>query len=1034
MSRRLRWWCAALLLAPMVSVEGQGPPPPPPPPPDSVVVRDTLPLRRDTASTRRDSVAQARDSLSARDSSSARDSLTTTRDTLPKGRDTVLRGRDTTAKGRGADSLQFLPPDSMMQSLLDRKGYTATRYQADTVAFTAAERRINLRGQPAAVMRGGTALAGDTIDYSDAGQLVDVRSRTILVRDPDQGSDVTASGVLRYRLDERRVTATDMRTAAAATSVWFIRSERGGFVSDTVGGTFYGKTAVLTTDPDTVPHYRFLVGEVKQISSNVMVARPAVLYIGEVPVMWIPFLYQDLRKGRRSGLLTPRFGAGELLRNSSSYRRTIENFGYYFALSDYFDAQVSLDWRSGARPSEPDPGWMGVNGELRYAWRDRFLDGRIGASRLAQFRGQQNLALTWMHRQEFSSRSSFDANVNYVTSTSLQRQTALNPAVAVANITSQANYQTQFGPLRASLGGTFRQAPGRDEQQQDFPSLNITSQPIELAPWLTWTPSLNTSTARTIKSDAPTEFTWRYQPRNGVLDSTQIERNLRTTTLGFNSPIKIGNFNINTGIRMADRENAFPEARIVIDPSDTTQRRNVIYARTYLTAVDWDFSMNLPQFLQGSWNLTPNVTLSNVDPAGYWIRSERTGAAFVNQSKRLQYGASVSPTVFALLPGLGAFSRIRHSVTPTIAYTFSPEASVSDAFLGAIGRTRAGYLGALAQNRVSLTLVQNIEAKLRPRRSTEAESDGPAAADDRKIRLLSLQFSAIEYDFERAKATGGSGFATERFGTTVRSDLLPGFDFGIDYSLFQGSVLSDTAVFSPYPESIRASLALSRQANMLSPFAKILGWVTGERPSAEAEADTAPMRSPAMATGRTTGQTSQVAGRSRPAMMEVPSGQGWQANLTYSSTRQRPQSGSNVFNVDPRAECEPLRAQSPLQYEICLRQRTPTQGSPLDFLTTGGGPVFQMPAQASVQGNLSFNLTRLWAAQWQTSFDIQRGEFASQIVSLQRDLKDWRAMFGFSQAANGNFSFNFLITLKPAPDIKLNYDRQTFRAGGFGAH
>jgi len=989
---RLWTWSVALLFVPVLAVAGQAPPPPPPPPPDSAAVRDTLPARPDT----------------------------------------ILAKRDTVTKGKVNDSLRFLPPDSTMAALLERKGYTATRYQADTVAFTAAERRINLRGKPAAVMRGGTALAGDTIDYSDSTQLVDVRSKIILVRDPDQGSDVTASGVLRYRLDERRVTATDMRTAAAASSVWFIRSERGGFVSDTVGGTFYGRTATLTTDPDSVPHYRFEVGEVKQISSNVMVARPAVLYIGEVPVMWIPFLYQDLRKGRRSGLLTPRFGAGELLRNSSNYRRTIENFGYYFALSDYFDAQVSLDWRSGARPSEPDPGWIGVNGELRYAWRDRFLEGRLGASRLAQFRGQENLALTWMHRQQFSSRSSFDANVNYVTSTALQRQTALNPAVAVANITSQANYQTQFGPLRASLGGTFRQAPGRDEQQADFPSLNITSQPIELAPWLTWTPSLNSATARTIKSDAPTEFTWRYLQRNGALDSTQVERNLRTTTLGFNSPIKVGNFNINTGIRMADRENAFPEARIVIDPSDTTLRRNIIYDRTYMTSVDWDFSMNLPQFLQGSWNLTPNVTLSNVDPAGYWIRSERTGADFVSQSKRLQYGASVSPTLFALLPGLGAFSRIRHSITPTIAYSFSPEASVSDAFLGAIGRTRAGYLGALAQNRVSLTLVQNIEAKLRPpSRSAATAEDAPA--EDRKIRLLSLQFSAIEYDFERAKATGGSGFATERFNTTVRSDLLPGFDFGIDYSLFQGSVLSDTAVFSPYPESIRASLALSRQANLLSPFARILGWVTGERSTEEAESDSAPMRSPAMATGRTMGQTSQVAGRSRPAMMEVQTGQGWQANLTYSATRQRPQSGANVFSVDPRADCEPLRAQSPLQYEVCLRQRTPTQVNPNDFLNTGGGPVFQVPAQASVQGNVSFNLTRLWAAQWQSSFDIERGEFASQIVSLQRDLRDWRAMFGFSQAANGNFSFNFLITLKPAPDIKLNYDRQTFRAGGLGA-
>jgi hypothetical protein len=930
-------------------------------------------------------------------------------------------GRDTAAR---ADSIRFAPPDSLMRALLARTGYLATRYEGDSVAFGAADRLIRLLGAPSRVQRGSTALTGDSITFDDRGQLVTVRGPRIVVRDPSQGSDVVASGALTYRLDEKRVTASRMESAAQASSVWYIRSDRGGFVSDTTGGTFYGRTAALTTDPDTVPHYRFLVGEVKQVSRSVMVARPAVLYIGEVPVLWIPFLFQDLRDGRRSGLLTPRFGAGELLRNSPSYRRTVENIGYYFAINDYLDAQVSLDWRSGARPTPTDAGWLGLNGELRYAWRDRFLSGRLGASRLAENAGQENLALSWNHRQEFSRRTSLSANLNYVTSTQLQRQTALNPVAAVANITSQANFQTQLGPLRASLGGTMRQFPGRDEVQQDFPSLNITAEPIALAPWMTWTPSLSTSMSRTLKSDAPAEFSWRYLVRDGVLDSVRTEQNLRNATLTLGSPVKIGNFNINAGLRVLDRENDFPEARIVVNPADTSDRRTLVYARTFTTAVDWDFSMNLPQFLQGSWNFTPTVTLANIDPSGFWLRTERTAGSFVSQSKRVQYGASVSPTVFALFPGVGPFTRLRHSVNPTIAYAYSPSASVSDEFLAAIGRTRAGYLGALAQNRITLSLNQNIEAKLRPRADD-------ATGEERKLRLLSLQFSALEYDFERARVTG-NGFASERFSITSRSDLLPGLDLQVDYSLFQGSVLSDTAVFSPYPESVRASLAMGRQANLLAPLGRLFTWATGERPEAGAQ-DSSGGFSPALATGTLPGQPlTQTAGRSRPALVEVPTGQGWQATLTFSSTSPRPPVGGNVITVDPRTECEPLRTRNPLQYQVCLQQRTPTARDPFDQGTTVGGPVFRVPAQTSVQGTVSFNLTRQWAAQWQTSYDVVRAEFATQIVSLQRDLRDWRALFGFSQAPNGNFAFNFLITLKPAPDIKLNYDRQTFRSAGAG--
>ncbi len=926
--------------------------------------------------------------------------------TLPGTRDSVPK-----------DTIAFAVPDSLMRELLERKGYLATRYQGDSVQFQAGDRAIELRGKPAAVQRGTTSVSGDTIRYDDAAQLVDVQSETIRVRDPDQGNDVTAHGTLRYRLDERRVTARDMATAARSSSVWFIRTNRGGFVADSSGGTFYGRDATMTTDPDTVPHYQFKVGEVKQVSKNVMVARPAILYIGEVPVLWIPFLYQDLRDG-------PRFGVAELLRNSPSYRRTIENIGYYFALSNYFDAQVSLDWRSGARPTEPDPGWITANGEFRYAWRDRFLSGQLGASQMAQNDGQSNLQLSWMHEQRFSERTSFNANLNYVTSTTLQRQNAMNPVTAIANITSQANFQTGFGPLQASLGGSRRQYPGRDEVSQDFPSLNISSQPIELASWLTWTPSLNTSTSQVMKMDSPSEFAFRFIDRGGVLDSVRTDRNSRNTSLSVGSPVKVWGFNINAGFRINDLLNDFPEAKIVINPADTSQRRTVVYSRTYLTSIDWDLSVNLPQLLQGSWNLTPNVTLQNVDPGGYYVRTERSGADFVSQSKRLQYGLTVSPTFFALFPGIGPFSRLRHSVTPSIGYSLSPAAEVSDEFLAALGRTRAGYLGALPQSRVALTLNQNIEAKLR------GGGDSAELGTERKIRLLSLQFSSLEYDFERAKATGGSGFASERFNITMRSDLLPGMDLGVGYSLFQGSVLSDTAKFAPYPETIQASLSLGRSSRLLAPLGRMFAWATGEQ-AVTAEGDTI-ATSPAMAAGGMLGQQMYTGGMQRRGLTEVPVGEGWQASLTFSSTRQRPPTGGNVFNVDPRAECEPLRAESQLQYDVCLRQRTPLTTNPMTMSTTAGGPIYQMPPQTSVQGRVTFNLTHLWAAQWQTSYDIERAEFASQMVSLQRDLRDWRAIFGFTQAPNGNFAFNFLITLKPAPDLKLNYDRQTYRSGGGG--
>ena len=94
-----------------------------------------------------------------------------------------------------------------------------------------------------------------------------------------------------------------------------------------------------------------------------------------------------------------------------------------------------------------------------------------------------------------------------------------------------------------------------------------------------------------------------------------------------------------------------------------------------------------------------------------------------------------------------------------------------------------------------------------------------------------------------------------------------------------------------------------------------------------------------------------------------------------------------------------------------------------------GGVIVRSPAQSSLQSAVTFDLTPKWAASWSTSYDFQRGDFASHQVSLQRDLHDWRATFAFTQASNGNFAFNFFIALKAQQDIKFDFDRQSYRGG-----
>jgi len=104
----------------------------------------------------------------------------------------------------------------------------------------------------------------------------------------------------------------------------------------------------------------------------------------------------------------------------------------------------------------------------------------------------------------------------------------------------------------------------------------------------------------------------------------------------------------------------------------------------------------------------------------------------------------------------------------------------------------------------------------------------------------------------------------------------------------------------------------------------------------------------------------------------------------------------------------------------------PNGGVPIPSATSGGAFI-RTPARDNLQSNMNFHLTPMWAGTWTTNYDFQAHKFGSHMVTLQRQLHDWRAIFSFTQAPNGNFAFSFFIALIAEPDLKFNYDKQTYR-------
>jgi len=924
-------------------------------------------------------------------------------------------------------SVHWSPADSVMETLLKKPGYTVTRYEGEVVTFDALTKAFAIAAaatRKAQVEREGQRVVTDSIlIYDDRSRTIDGSAHFEIV--PGGGQAPIAGGPrARYKLAERsgRLTNAPVVTEEQGQR-WFINS----VIAKTVMGDsarripsrLYGLGGSLTSCDDSIPDYHFELREIKR-TEKTLVARPAVLYIRDIPVMWLPFVFQDIRAGRRSGILPPRFGASDIVRNNPGYRRHIENIGYYWALNDYMDATSWIDWRSATGGDSLDPGWYRLNGEYKYYWMSRFVQGRLASSYTRQRNGSTNTAISWGHDQRLGRDRRIQMDANYVTSTVLQRQNTFNPYQAIATIRSSFNYSDKIGPASLSLGGRRTQFPGRQQVDQELPSFSLTTGPLSLAPWLVWTPAFNFSESDNLHIDQPGTFSNRFLPgTNGrLVDTLAIKRNRFNRQISIGTPIRLFGTELANQITIHDQVNDFPEEKVIYPHADSALKETRVFRRTYRTDIDWNPTFSLPAFFQNRYKLTPSVSLQNVDPNQFWVRTELSGGKVVHQSKRLTYGLSASPTLFGLWPGFGPFSRLRHSISPTLNYSFAPRASVNNEYLAALGIRKQGYLGALPQSAVSLGLSQNIEAKVRSPDDTNQTDTG------QKLKLLSMQFSSLSYDFERARATHRrlAGLTTDNFGTRLSSDLVPGLDLSVDYSLFQGSTLSDTAEFKPFLTHVATTFRLSQRENPFAVITKLFGKAVPDQSPAPQTLGGQPDPNAQMMQ-RIASQP--VAGQaSRGSQFVVPPTKGWEATFSFSTSRSRPARGDRITFWDPRERCKVYLDVNPFAYDLCVRTPTADDSIPR---TTAGAPYVQMPRQTSLSSSLNFELTPKWSAAWQTSYDFEQHQFASQVVSLQRDLHDWRANFGFTHSPNGNFAFTFFISLKPQPELKFDYSRASYR-------
>jgi Tat protein translocase TatC len=926
-ARRVAAATMVLFVLGLGSLRAQNPPPAPPPPPQ----------QRPPAA-----AAQGRDTAAVARPPGTMDTATARKIGLPT-----------------APSRSFPPSDAVMDSLLKLQGFRITRYMSDTFVVVGDSQTIFLRKE-AFVDREGTQVQADSIRYHEASCQLNAEGDPQLF---DQGTVLVGEG-MRYDTCLRRGTVRDALTDFQQGGVtWYVRGR--GFATDSNSRRVYANKAVFTSDPQPVPDYHFAAGKVKWINKRTMVARPAVLYVRDVPIMWLPFIFSDIRGGRRSGILFPHFGINDLVRPTRRYARHISDFGYYFALNDYVDVLVSGDWFAGRNVS--------LHGQAQYQWLDRFMSGQLTFTRTSELDNPGvSTRIGWNHTQRFNAQTSFNAHVDYSTNGSIIQRNSLNPWEVTARIGSSLNFDKRFSWGALNIGGTRYQDLSSDNITQTFPTISLTPSSVNITSWMTWSPGFTFSNDQQFHQSSGVLLV----PGGATPDTLKLFNDTRRTTMTINTPLRLGRWNWVNNLSITDsRIHGRQEFALPADSTGGVSR--VLFGETYESRVEWSTGINLPSFFASSWKLQPGIAIVNATGAGpFMIRNQFTGGEFLRQGKRLQFSASMSPTFFGFFPGIGPLSRIRHSISPQISWQYAPGVKVDSIYAHAIdpsGRTFNARTD--PQQTISLGLSQNFEAKLKP-----AAGDTASQAEPRKIRLLSISTSGIGYNFEQAKQPHRTGWQNQTLSNTFLSDLLPSFQLSITHDLWKGQVGTDSAKFKPFLQSVSASFTVT-PATLQG-----LGRMFGLRP--------------------------------RPA----------QPPPTPDSTAHGPGSTSDDFHRFQGSTRQPYRARGPGAGMIGSGKGF-TLGISVSLSRSRNDTTPQLrnvPGRETSAMNLSFSPTRNWTANWSTQYDLVTRQFSYHSLSLQRDLRRWRASFSFNKTAAGNFAFSFNITLTDQPDIKFDYDQNTY--------
>ncbi|WP_442902359.1 putative LPS assembly protein LptD [Flavobacterium sp.] len=541
------------------------------------------------------------------------------------------------------------------------------------------------------------------IDYEKnevyAGRIKDSTGKYTQLPVFKQGNNVVEPDSIRFNLKTKKALVWNSRTEQGE---FRVKAEITKKENDSV---YFMKKARFTTSTDVDnPEYYFVADKVKFVPGKKVVVGFTNMVIADVPTpLALPFAFFPMTEKARSGLIIPSYN------DSNTRGFSLQNGGYYFALSDHYDLAVLGDYFTN--------GSYALRFESSYAKRYKFsgnfnvrFENIIQSERgYPDYSRANNYNIQWTHTKDGKSNpnSRFSASVN----------------LGSSKFFRQSLNQVNIG---STLNNSFNSTISYSKTFNSVPQVNLT---------LAATHTQNTNTEQ-INMTLPTlqlsvDRIFPFAPKDGVKKGFFKNINLQYNLRGENR--------IATYDSLFFKPQMFRDAKVGFQHSvPLSTNFKILKYFSASTAVNYNEVWYL-KTIKRAYDPTANRVV-DTDVQGF------------DAFRTYSFSAGLGTTVYGTF-NFGENKKIkaiRHVMRPNITYSYTPsfekyydtyDPDGSGTMLKEYSRFEGGIFGAPGKNmsnNIGFNLSNTFEAKVTDKDSTKLEP--------KKVMLLNNLNFSTSYD------------------------------------------------------------------------------------------------------------------------------------------------------------------------------------------------------------------------------------------------------------------------------------------------